>query len=34
MWKTVEASIGKIRMRETERRGSERRSREKEGRKG
>jgi len=33
MWKTVEASVGKIRMGETERRGSERRSREVEGRK-
>ena len=34
MWKIVEASVGKIRMGETERRGSKRRSREEERRKG
>jgi len=34
MWKTVEASAGKIRIGETKRRGSERRSRKEEGRKG
>ena len=34
MWKIVEASVGKIRMGETERRGSKRRSRKEEGRKG
>ena len=34
MWQTVEASVGKIGIGETERRGSKERSRKEEGREG